>query len=111
LNSDRIEAIPEGFNGAAFFFGFLWLLYKRLWIPAIVAFWVIAVLASLLGNSDSINLFFASLAVHGVIGQFGNDIRAGMLEQKGYKHVSTIDAVSEVEAITKFINAGSQNRA
>src|SRR5579872_7505145 len=78
--------VKEGFNLWAFFFTFLWALYKRLWI---VAFLIIAFNSSLFfmlkhHALSPVSLGAIHAGLHVVIGCWGNDWMRAQLVRRGY---------------------------
>ena len=79
-------AVPERFSIWALLFGFIWALYRRLWLVAIVIFGVqlaVPYAAELLGLQREL-ASVALLAIGIYIGCSANDWRREKLERDGY---------------------------
>jgi hypothetical protein len=79
--------IPEGFSWGAFFFGWLWLAYRRAWIFAAIA------LAADLALSAFTPLW-TQLIFAIAMGVFGQDLRRWALELRGYTEAHVIASSS-----------------
>ena len=101
--TENIEAVKVGFSWPAFFFGFFWMLVKKLWglagawFAANVLLFLIEKVANQSGEGGAQALVFIILAA----GYFalwlfpafkGNKWREQNLLKRGYEQVSTVQA-------------------
>jgi len=86
--------VREGFSWGGLIFGWLWLLYRRLWIPLIL--WVAAVVAiSVLAEATHIDEtvpVIVAFAMQFWLGFEGNDLWRWVLERKGYAQADLVVA-------------------
>mgnify|MGYP001446369007 CR=1 FL=1 len=112
------EAVKDGFSWPAFFFVLFWMLAKRLWGPALIAFgaWVVLVtadsvvqLASRNGDSGGANLLLVLgyLAFVLVPGFKGNGWRENNLHKRGFQLRDTLQASSADDAVAQVARATS----
>ena len=93
------DAVPEGFSIAGFFFGFFWVLYKRLWLLAVIIMFSY-VLVYIVGIKIVIFLFNLGISIF--IGIKGNELVVNALIRKGYKEISKVEASGIDDAISNF---------
>ncbi len=105
------KAVKEGFSWPGFFFTFLWALYNRLWLAALVGFLFgmgFRVGIRLLGppNGPIVRplLFFVTSSVLVSFGVFGNRWVGNSLVRRGYFKFSRINARKKREALEKSRN-------
>jgi len=100
------EVIREGFSWGAFVFGFLWLLYRRLWswaIAYLIAAFALSTVAELLGFDPAIELALM-LAVALIVGFWGNDWRRAALERQGWRFVGVVHESGREAAERRFFD-------
>ena len=100
------EFVPEGYNIFAFIFGFFWLLYYRLWIPAL-AFLLASVVVSsgiaMLGFNPYLYTVL-QVTVSLLLGFEGNDLRRWGLKRRGYLTADVVTGSSLVAAEQRFFD-------
>jgi hypothetical protein len=100
-------AVREGFSWAAFVFGFLWALYHRLWLVAVVVL-AVPVLVRYAVDNGWLEPAIAStvLLLFGFyVGCSGNDWRRESLERRGYVLAGITSARDLAEADRRFFDA------
>jgi len=106
-------AVPERFSIAALLFGFLWALYRRLWLIAIVIFGVqlglpyATELVSLPPALGSVAL----LAFGIYVGCSANDWRREKLERNGYAMAGLAAGRDLEEAERRFFGSVNERRS
>jgi len=78
--------VGEGFNFFAFVFTFLWALYQRLWVPALLIFGVDFLLLSMNQHHilNHLSLAAIDLGFHILVGFWANDWLRTRLARRGY---------------------------
>lgn len=78
--------VKEGFNLWAFLLTFVWLLYKRLWLPAIGVFIINIVLLGMAKDHavGPAGALIFDLGWHVLVGYFANDWLRAKLARRGY---------------------------
>jgi hypothetical protein len=97
---EKIRFVREGFSSAAFFFGPVWLLWKRAWIAAIAWTLLLAAIGGA-GSLLKINkgaMTFAGLATALVLGFESDRVIAWSLRRRGYEEKDVVIADNEDEA-------------
>jgi uncharacterized membrane protein YtjA (UPF0391 family) len=100
-----IEAVKVGFSWPAFFFGFIWMLVKKLWGFAgawFVSYMLLAIIEAAMGQTgDSgaqlivyLILFVGYLALWLFPAFKGNQWREANLSKRGYQRIATVQADS-----------------
>lgn len=106
---NRIEFVKEGFNWPIFFFGFVWLLYKRFWSMAIIYYLVnpitIGTIEYSIKGKDVSTVVGLVLAIifSIVMGMYGNKLYRDHLESKGFKLICCVYASGISEAVYKLV--------
>lgn len=101
------EAIKQGWSWPAFFFGFIWAMFKKMWgigIGVLLAFFILAFIigASGQGSGDApINILSIITAI--IFGIHGNKWRENHLATRGYDFKDTVSASSPEGAIALHI--------
>jgi hypothetical protein len=112
----RRYAVKAGYNFFAFFFSYIWALFSKLWVIAIVLMILSAALNKLFNYSihqyhamdNSIYLYIAFIILGAIfyimynIGKHGNKWLKDDMLKRGYEHLGNIEAQSKNEAIEKF---------
>ncbi|MCO5161460.1 MAG: DUF2628 domain-containing protein [Mesorhizobium sp.] len=103
---DEAVYIRDGFHLVAFLLPPVWLAWHRLWIEALVAFAVMAVLASL-GNVSGFGgaAPLLSLLVSLYVGLEAPAIRIAALRRRGWREWGVVDAYDRDDAETKHLFA------
>jgi hypothetical protein len=102
-------AIREGFNWAAFLFGFLWALINRLWWVALGVALIgtaLGLAAPLLGLTEPQGVVI-TVAFMAVIGAMANDWQRARLELKGWREVAVIAATSAEAGLRRYMDLAS----
>jgi hypothetical protein len=109
------QSVKIGFNWPAFFFGFFWMLFSKLWGKAGLWF-VMNVIASLIEaaadrSTDEgsqaiiyLSLFIAYFALWLIPGFKGNKWRSSNLTSRGFELVTRVEAETKDAAIAKESN-------
>lgn len=109
---EAVVAVPERFSIAAFLLGFLWALYRRLWLAAIMIFGVqLAVpgAVEMLGVEPAVGS--VALIVFAIyVGCSANDWRREKLERQGYAMVGIAIGRTLEEAERRFFDSVSTRR-
>lgn len=90
-NSGRIEAVEQGFNWFAFFFGGIWALFKGLLWAGIIGLAVNGVAARMPTDANvfAVPLIFGLMLIYGFL---GNSWVCASLERRGYACVTQVMA-------------------
>ena len=96
-------SIQNGFSLTAAIFGFLWLLYHKVWNILLITTVIYTII--FLQNEKIANGIMSLLHIINifVFGMFATDIREYNLEKKGYKLRDIILAPSIIESEIKFL--------
>lgn len=102
--ADRVELLHEGFSLTAFLFHILWLIYYRLWIPALT---YLCLLAALGYVAETLALSAASLGLLQILLQVllafvAQDLRRWYLTRRGYNTVGVVAAENELSAQRRY---------
>lgn len=105
--ADRVELVQEGFSFAAFLLHVLWLLYQRLWLPALAYF---ALLAALGYAGEQIGLSPVSmgalqLLLQLMLGYVAYDLQRWRLSRRGYHFTGVVAAESVLNAQRRYYDA------
>ena len=100
---DTLLAIPEGKATWALIAPPVWLAYYKLWwvfsLYCLVAFFFLSLMTT--------SFFLVTALLGGLPGLYllfeGHQLRRNRAEQDGLYHVGTVEAVSETEAIERFV--------
>lgn len=92
--------VPERFAWGALFFGPIWLLVHRAWIPAVLAL-AAMVLAAALFHRPQAAALITGLAV--LLGLTGHDLRRWSLERRGYLLVHVVSGRDEIDAMRHLL--------
>ena len=106
-------AVPERFSIAALLFGFLWALYRRLWLVAVVLAGVqlgVPYGVDLLGLDPALGSI-AMLAFSIYVGCSANDWRREKLERSGYVLSGIAVGRDQAEAERRFFDSVHERRA
>jgi len=99
------KAIKVGWSWTGFFFKWLWALYNKLWLVAILYFILICVFFSLIKPSDLESAKFIITIISSIIfGSCGNDWKANDLLNKGYTCKGFVTAFNQIDAIDIYIS-------
>lgn len=105
--ADRVELVQEGFSFAAFLLHVLWLLYQRLWIPALA---YVALLAGLGYAGEQIGISRISMAalqllLQLMLGYVAYDLQRWRLTRRGYRFTGVVAAESVLNAQRRYYDA------
>ena len=98
------RAVKDGFSWPAFVFSFLWALWHRLWLVAVLIFvaeFAIGLLVGLVGFGGTVNAA-VSLGMALVVGWLANDLRRDHLERRGLADLGIVMAASGEDAIERY---------
>lgn len=96
--------VREGFNMMAFVFAAFWLLYQRLWLPAMIVVACNLCIIFLAANPflSASSLAVLDMGLHAVVGYMANDwLRAG-LQKRGYVFADITAADSLLRAEQRY---------
>jgi hypothetical protein len=106
-----LEAVKVGVSWPGFFFGFVWMLAKKMWGWALL-FLAIAIVRVLFQISithgqppaSATNLGFAlvGLVLGIIVGAYGNGWRESNLRNRGYVSVATVEAKTPDGALAQY---------
>jgi hypothetical protein len=92
--------VAEGFSLWAALFGWLWLLFRGAWLPAILLFAVPIVLSQLVDWTHSPALVLGLLALQGF---FGRDLVRWHLARTGYEPGPVVAAADHEAALARLV--------
>ncbi len=95
------DLVREGFSWGALFFGWIWLLLHRAWLPALLLL-AGAIVIILLTPAAARPLVAAGIAV--LQGLLGNDLRRWSLERRGFAFAHVVAARDEDGALVRLLN-------
>jgi hypothetical protein len=101
---DRFVFIKEGFCWPAFFFGAIWLLFRRLWLVFLLYLLAAAVLSLLAAKMPDVAWLVALLFAF-LVGLEANNLRRWTLERRGYRFVGAAAGHRLAEAEFRFFSA------
>ena len=108
LDPDRdLVLVKEGFSWPAFFFSFLWALWRRLWLAALVfALAEVALSALMMLIQPNLPAQVAlSLGLAAVIGHLGNDLRRKKLAAQGFALMGVAAGDDGDTALRRFLES------
>ena len=94
--------VREGFSGAAFWFGAIWLAIHRAWVPAALTF-VVFVLTLLLVRVSGTAAPLLGLAV--LQGLLCPDLRRWSLDRRGFRRGPVVAASDQDVALGRLLDA------
>tara|TARA_A100001037_G_C14929055_1_gene535184 strand:- start:358 stop:750 length:393 start_codon:yes stop_codon:yes gene_type:complete len=105
-----IILIKEGFCWPAAIIPLFWLLYRRLWLPAlaVVLLLGVAVVASTLFYGSEPYTVLSLVALSVVLGAEGNNLRQYFLISRGYSFVGVVVGRNEPEAEMRLFSIRGQ---
>ncbi|MGC8523597.1 MAG: DUF2628 domain-containing protein [Acidibrevibacterium sp.] len=95
--------VREGFSLGAMVFGPLWLAFHRAWIAAALVVAAEIVVTAAIARLPA--LWPLALALHWLLGLFGQDLRRIALAWRGYGESAVIAATGEFEACARLLAA------
>lgn len=100
---EKMEFVRDGFSLWAFLFPFIWLLWHRLWIEAVVVIAAGAV-TGLVGSVPGYEFLGSALAflISLYVGLEGNNMRIAGLRRRGWIQTSVLEASSSADAALKY---------
>ena len=104
---DRVELVREGFSWLAFFFNILWLLYQRLWIPALGYFLLLIglSLASEQAGLSPISTGTLQLFLQTMLGFAAYDLKRWRLTRRGYYFTGIVSGENSLSAQRRYYDA------
>ncbi|SEQ51773.1 Protein of unknown function [Faunimonas pinastri] len=109
--AERVRFVKDGFSWPAFFFGFLWFLWHRLWLGLlgyVVYLVLLGVLAQFTGGFGGILIAFLAKLF---LGFQANEIRRWSLRRRGWRETGGIAAGSLGEAEVRYFARPASSRA
>jgi len=104
--NDRAAAeaifLPDGFSWGAFVFTWVWALWNRMWIVAVIVLSVMFIASAL----PAVPQFLLSLGVSIVMGLHGNDLLGWSLARRGHSEIALSNGGSLEEAELRFYADG-----
>lgn len=103
---ENLVLVKEGFSWPAFVFTFMWALWSRMWLSAIILFSVIALTGwgvRYLGFGENIE-GLVSLAIGLCLGLIGNDLKRWWLGHQGFQEVAIVSGKNVEEATRRFLD-------
>jgi hypothetical protein len=101
-----MQAVKQGWSWPGFFFGWIWMMVKGMWMTFAFTMLAIFILISIIPEPTSRVLV---LIVGIIVGIFGNEWRVKELSRKGFIHVDTKQARTPDEALSLFLNNKRDN--
>lgn len=97
----QIEAVKQGWSWPAFFLGFIWAMYKKMWGLGACLLIATILLYATVGTSSNgaIILDILSLVVGIFFGMQGNNWYESSLKTRGYDYLKTVNASTKEGAI------------
>lgn len=94
--ADRLVLLSEGFSWLAFFFNLLWLLYQRLWMPALVflALSIVGFLAVEANLLSAVGNGWYQFWLQLMLGFHAYDIKGWQMKRRGYRMAGLLAARS-----------------
>jgi hypothetical protein len=103
---EEARAVKDGFSWPAFVFSFVWALWHRLWLVAVLIFvaeFAVGLLVGLIGFGAFVNAV-VSLGLALVVGWLANDLRRDHLERQGLTDLGVVIAASGEDAIERYFS-------
>ncbi len=101
---ESAELVREGFYVFAFALPLFWMLYHRLWLPALVAVMLIAIGILQTAGSSEIVLGAISLGIQLVVALNAADLRRWGLGLRGYDEAATVTGRNVQDAERRFFD-------
>jgi len=99
--------LPDGFSWKAFVFTWVWALWNRMWIVALLVLSVMLIASAL----PTVPQFLLSLAVNLVMGLHGNDLLGWSLTRRKYAEIALSNGASLEEAELRYYADGTDAAA
>lgn len=101
-----VHFVREGFNIFAFLFGFIWALYHRCWLFALILFGLLFSIdmlfrAELLSQAG---VQVATIGVSVIAGMMGNDARRASLIRRGFKLIDITTGENMIRSQQRFFD-------
>ena len=103
------RAVKDGFSWPAFVFSFVWALWHRLWLVAVLIFvaeFAVGMLVGFIGFGGFVNTI-VSLGMALVVGWLANDLLRDHLERRGLTDLGVVIAASGEDAIERYFTETS----
>jgi len=99
--------VTDAFSWPAFFFGWLWALWHRLWLPALIMFVAEMAVggAMALAGADDVSTAVAAFGLRVIVGYLGNDLRRWALERRHFVEMGVVAAADLEGAEHRFLTA------
>ncbi len=100
----RVELVREGFAVWAFVFGALWLLSRRLWLPAVgyVALSIAVAAASEAAGLSDLSTGFLQFLLQLLLGYHAHDLVRWKLARQGYRFAGVLSGDSEMHVQQRY---------
>ncbi len=104
--ADQLVLIKEGFCWPAFLFNFLWALWHRLWLVALLLLALSSASGVLLGLAglDPVSEAAVSIGLAAVVGYIANDLRRWTLGRRGYSQETVVTGADMDTALHRFLD-------
>jgi hypothetical protein len=102
--ADRVEFVREGFSLGGFLFSIFWLLYHRLWLPALaylVLLGTLAYMAEVQGFSEE-TVTIMQLVLQAMLGTVAFDLKRWALGRQGYRMAGVVAAENPIQAGQRY---------
>ena len=99
--------VKEGFCWPAFFFGFLWTLWRGMWVASAALFGLsiaIGLIGELAGMNEAMTTIL-QIALHAGAGIFGNDMLRWSLRRAGWLESAVVTAPRRIDAEYRYFAA------
>lgn len=102
---EKMQVVKDGINILAFIFPTVWLLYKRMWLVALLLFIVMFLFAYLveIGIFSETAYNIATMVLNVFFGLSAHDLYGLHLKSKGHALVGVVAAKEEMEAKLRFL--------
>ncbi len=107
LDPDRdVVLVKEGFSWPAFFLSFVWALWQRLWLAAVlfVAAQGVVSIGVYLLRPDPVSQGIVSLGLAVIIGFVANDLRQKKLADQGFALSAMVNGKDSHQAFRRFLD-------
>jgi hypothetical protein len=103
---ESYQAVKQGWSWSAFFLGFLWAAYQKMWILAVCVYIGFVIFSIILGIFDSdtsyiINIVYIIVSI--IFGIYGNKLIEKKLLKHGYEYKCSLDAAGPKDALNLFL--------
>ncbi|MDA1088863.1 MAG: DUF2628 domain-containing protein [Proteobacteria bacterium] len=107
LDPDRdVVLVKEGFSWPAFFLTFVWALWHRLWLAAvlIIAANIIVSFCIHFLRPDPLTQAVVALGVAAIVGYLANDYRQEKLAEQGFAFDGVVSGLNKDHALRRYLD-------